>query len=191
MSVFIVTPFVPGRYSSFFASFSPGYGRGIMASEADTFRWRVHPFRERRGAAVLAVSAVLVAGGATFVAGGSLSWGLPAVVLLLVSLNRFFLPSRFEIDSEGAIARYPFKSYHVPWSQVKFAAGDDRIVLLQPEEMPLLLGRHGEEVWDRLQRYIPVGRWTRRIGPGRRWSAAPNDAQAARPAVTGVDDAHP
>ncbi len=49
-----------------------------------------------------------------------------AVVILVVALNRFFFPSRFQLDDDGITARYPLGRSRLEWSDVRrFVHGPD------------------------------------------------------------------
>jgi hypothetical protein len=81
--------------------------------------WTVHPVRERTSAALGAGVVILLLCGAVWDFTDSLYWALFAIVVLLLQLNRFFLPSHFRIDGEGCTAEYPFRvSEKCRWSEV-------------------------------------------------------------------------
>ncbi len=103
-----------------------------------TFCWDAHPARERAGRAVLGGIVILVL---AWLAGSlmqSLWWGFFAAVVLLVSLNRFFFPSRFTIDGEGITARYPLRRQRLPLGRAAAVRG--RRARRLPEH-PRLAGR--------------------------------------------------
>ena len=92
--------------------------RDKTEEHVDCLSWRAHPARERPVAALLAVGVI----GATVLACAALAsivWGLLAAVVLVVSLNRFFWPSRFTIDQDGVMARYAFRRQTLHWSEVR------------------------------------------------------------------------
>ena len=79
------------------------------------YSWRAHPARtqvRRAGAAVLVIIAFAALLGA---ACGSVLVGVISAVVLVAALNRFFFPSRFEIDAEGITARYPLRTQRLAW----------------------------------------------------------------------------
>jgi len=45
--------------------------------------------------------------------------GVVAMLVLLVALNRFFFPSRFEIDDEGITAHYLLSSQRLEWAGLR------------------------------------------------------------------------
>lgn len=57
--------------------------------------------------------------------GGDAWWGATALLLLLVSQNRWFLPSVFRADDDGVEAGYPLRRRALRWR-------DARLVVLDP-----------------------------------------------------------
>jgi hypothetical protein len=92
-----------------------------MASRSVQFAltWTVHPARQSPGATVLTagvIVALAVAAGALM---ESVWWGVLSVVLLLISLHRFFLPNRFVLDECGASAGTVLQRHRIHWSDVR------------------------------------------------------------------------
>lgn len=81
--------------------------------------WRAHPLRQRPGAGLLAVGVIAMLGLATGVFAGHPAWGPVAAVVLVLTLNRFFFPSRFSIDAEGITAAYPMRKQRLSWRRVR------------------------------------------------------------------------
>ncbi len=52
-------------------------------------------------------------------------WGGGAVLLLVLSLSRFFFRSNFAIDDEGIWARYPLRKKYLRWGDVRRFAHDE------------------------------------------------------------------
>ncbi len=42
-----------------------------------------------------------------------------AILFLLITLNRFFLPSRYRMDEHGIAVRYPLRTRTLRWSEIK------------------------------------------------------------------------
>jgi hypothetical protein len=102
-----------------------------------------------------------------------MGWAILAVTLMLLSLNRFFLSSRFGIAPEGLIAQYPFRTYRVSWPEVLRWAADDRVAVVTlrstasgeshskrrpsraARRIQLLLGPKPDEVLACLAHYAP------------------------------------
>lgn len=87
-----------------------------MSAEADaTVIWTAWPLRERPLAAtwlLLATGALATLAG---VIGGDLLWGLLAAFLVLVWLNGFLLPTRFEATANGIAAAGPLFTRRLSW----------------------------------------------------------------------------
>ena len=87
--------------------------------------WRAHPVRQRPGRAVVAIALIAGLGVAAGLMGGGPWWGIAAAAVMLISLNRFFLPSRFVIDAEGITASYPLRRQRMKWVDLR-RFGSDR-----------------------------------------------------------------
>ncbi|MCH2136881.1 MAG: hypothetical protein MK101_09915 [Phycisphaerales bacterium] len=92
-------------------------------------QWTAHPLRQHRARGVLAIAVIIGCGlmvatsfktplTGLLVAGG-------AMAVLLLTLNRFFLPSRFAIDDEGISAAWPLKRQRLCWADLRRFAHDD------------------------------------------------------------------
>ena len=123
---------------------------------------------------MLAIAAVLVCG--LMVATsfqnpltGMLTGG-GAMVVLLLSLNRFFLPSSFAIDDEGITAVWPLKRQRMAWTALEGFAHDADggylskavrpsrwDVLLRGNGMHVLFGTHSASIVDRIRNHLPSG----------------------------------
>lgn len=137
------------------------------------FKWTAHPLRERPARAVLAVSVVLVCG--LMVATsfkipltGMLAGGA-AMVVLLLSLNRFFLPSNFAIDDDGITASWPFSKRSIRWSDLRRFAHDAEGGFLSTKSKPsrwdsilrangmhVCFGIRGEAVAEHIRLHMPM-----------------------------------
>jgi hypothetical protein len=85
---------------------------------AAAFSWRAHPARERPAAGALAVGVIVAASLLVGTSAGAW-WGVFSAAVLVLSLSRFLLASRFTIDDEGVTARYPFGRQRLAWQQVR------------------------------------------------------------------------
>ena len=90
-----------------------------MAGVKEEITWKAHPAREKVGWSVFTAAVILAVSLAVYVSFHSVGWSVLSIVLLVVSLNRFFFPSRFTIDPEGITARYPFRSLRLRWEHVR------------------------------------------------------------------------
>ncbi len=89
-----------------------------MNTKGATLEWRAHPARERIGAAVVASLAILAISGTVFLSSRSVPWSVVSTLLLLFSLNRFYFPSRFTIDSQRITATYLFRRQSCAWGKI-------------------------------------------------------------------------
>ena len=95
----------------------------------------------------------------------NLLWAALASLVLIVSLNRFFFPSRFTIDGNGVAANYLFGSRRFDWSEIRRFQHDRHGVYLSTRAtasrldayrgIQLLFGRSKDEVLRRVQSQLP------------------------------------
>jgi len=122
--------------------------------------WRAHPARHRPGAAGLAGLAVAAVALASAAMGG-VFWGLVALIVLPLSLSRFFFPSRFLIDSDGVTATYLLGTGRLAWPEIRRFCYDRHGLYLSTRSrrsrldayrgLHLLFGAHREEVLRRVR----------------------------------------
>lgn len=96
----------------------------------EVHRWRAHPARERLTATAGAVTLILMLGIGSSIVAGTMIAGLAAVLLLVLSLRRYFFPSEYEIDGDGVTARYALGSVRQAWPEVRRCVADDRGVFI-------------------------------------------------------------
>ncbi len=128
------------------------------------FTWKAHPARERRGPAVAAAGTILALGAAASLFMQSVGWGILAVCVLALALNRFFLPSRFTIDGEGITAQYPLRRQRFRWADLRRVASDAHGAYLGTRVrrswldayrgVHVLFGDQGETVMRHIRRHI-------------------------------------
>ncbi len=91
-----------------------------MANQTETIlSWTAHPARQRPEQASLAIGLIVVFSIAVLLSTGSVAWACFSAGLLVLTLNRFFLPSRYVIDGESITARYPLRSMTMRWSELR------------------------------------------------------------------------
>ena len=133
-----------------------------MDSTKEIFSWRVHPFRERFRAACFAVSVLAAIAWLAAELMQSLWWAVIAFLFLAISLNRFFLPSEFQIDDEGVTVRSFFKISRLRWLQIRRFLHDKHGGFLSTRSkasffdsfrgIHLLFGENREAVVDHIRR---------------------------------------
>lgn len=91
--------------------------------ESGTLEWTAHPLREQPLRAVVTSVVILACGWMVSLAvpnvlGGVLA-GAGAMLFLFFMLNRFYLPSRYRIDSNGIAVRYPIGTRSIRWQELQ------------------------------------------------------------------------
>ena len=89
------------------------------ARGTETISWRVHPARQRIGAALAAGTVILALSSLAAVTMQSPWWGIFSVVFLFVALDRFFLPSEFSIDGDGVVAHCGLSRRACRWRDIR------------------------------------------------------------------------
>lgn len=88
----------------------------------DPFRWVAWPAAERKGRTTLLVLVVVVIGVLVGTIAGDWAWGATAGFILVVTLNRWFLPTVFEIKRDRIEVGYPLIRRAMPWNEVRLLA---------------------------------------------------------------------
>ena len=117
-------------------------GPGRAAADAGggvALSWTVQPWRRNRALGVAVAFLILAVTFAVRVAFGSIGWSLLALVLLSLSVARFYLPTRYVLSAQGARMEGPFGTVEREWSAFRsWFAGTDG-VLLSPLTKPTRL----------------------------------------------------
>ncbi|MFH1144612.1 MAG: hypothetical protein V1774_08730 [Candidatus Eisenbacteria bacterium] len=94
--------------------------------------WRVHPAAERSGMTLLV--GLLILGVSLLVAAWmrAVYWGVFALGVLFLSLESYFLPTRFALGDDGVGVSKPFSRLERPWSAFRSAWFDPLGVTLSP-----------------------------------------------------------
>ena len=131
------------------------------AHPAVEFSWRAHPAVERVGPAVLGGVGVLGLAGSVYAFSGSPAWGVFALLVLTMALNRFYFPSRYDIDREGISARSLLGTKRLRWEEVQRFVTDRHGGYLSPRRarswldpwrgMHLLFGGQREAAVQRIR----------------------------------------
>jgi hypothetical protein len=103
-----------------------------VTGEPESFRWRVHPAAERRGVALLVLVLLILLSALAGVWMRGLYWGIFAFLVLFLSLESFYLPTRYELTSEGVSVRKAFSRVERPWSAFRTAWSDALGITLSP-----------------------------------------------------------
>ena len=90
-----------------------------ISANAEPLTWKVHPFKDRPLAGVMALALVTGFAWMTTVWMESLFWGVIAVVLLLVPSRSFFLPNEYRVDDQGVSALQGMGKKFLPWNRIR------------------------------------------------------------------------
>ncbi len=103
-----------------------------MGADQDRLAWKVHPAAERPVVGAIVVVAVVVLSILTALWMDGPYWGVFAFVILFLSLEAFFLPSRFELSAEGVTVHKAFSNVTRPWDHFRRIVFDAVGVTLSP-----------------------------------------------------------
>ena len=81
--------------------------------------WTAWPAIESPARTFILVLAMAVLAVLAGVLGGDVLWGLTAVVLLSIGLNRWFLPTTYEVDDQMIVAGYPLRKRAIRWQNAR------------------------------------------------------------------------
>jgi len=123
------------------------------------FTWQAHPAAERTGRALLGGVIVLAIAAAIWVSFQSVGWSVLAVVVLVLSVNRFYFSSRFDIDAEGITARFPLGTRRCLWTDVRRFVTDTNggFLATRRRGMHVLFGRERSAVVQHIQAHLTEG----------------------------------
>lgn len=85
-------------------------------NEGKSLQWRVFPFVEYPVRSIVAVLIIFIGGVLVHNISGYWYLGLGAVLLLVASLYKHFLPTDYYLDDEGAETRILFSKRRRPWN---------------------------------------------------------------------------
>lgn len=137
--------------------------RTTDALSGSRLTWEAHPARDHVLRAIAGLLVIVIFSGLTAIIMGSSAWGVLAAVILVGVVNRFYFPSRFEIDDEGITAHYPLRRRRVPWSAIRRFGHDDEGGYLSRRAvasrfdfggLPVHFGREGRAAIDRIRAYV-------------------------------------
>ena len=121
--------------------------------------WTTHPLTERPAAAVAALIAVAALATASGMFGGDWLWGLSALLILGVSLNRFFLPTHGQIHADRLHLDLPLRRVDVSWTDVTAFRVQGRNAWLWTgghRPLHLMLPRDPERIANAIRARLPA-----------------------------------
>ena len=87
-----------------------------MIEPVEAHCWVAWPAAERKGRTTVLVVVILVLAAMVSFVGGDWVWGLTGAVLLVLALNRWFLPSTFRVSAERLEVGYPLMLREESWA---------------------------------------------------------------------------
>jgi hypothetical protein len=144
--------------------------------EAPPLVWVSHPLLRRRLLGTIVGLCILVAALGLGAWTRSLFWGVFAAGVLFLSLETFFLPSRYEADATELVVRKAFSTGRIPWASCRRIYEDPhgltlspyrRRAFLEPYRATRLLFDGGEAaaIRETVRTRCPQVEW---LGPGKR-----------------------
>jgi hypothetical protein len=134
-----------------------------LTTATDVFVWKSHPLRERPQKAIAGVAIVLALVFTVGLAFGP-AWAFISLLFLFVSLNRFWFPTTYAIDSQGITAHYPTRKRRMRWEDLRRFVYDANGGFISTRSQPsrldpysgmhLLFGEHREEVIARIHGHL-------------------------------------
>jgi hypothetical protein len=97
----------------------------LEPSSNGALEWSAHPARQRPLAALTALVVCSAFAAIVWVSFGA-GWSVLSIVVLVLSLHRFFFSSRFVIDAQGVSATYLLRRQRLRWSDVRRFVSDER-----------------------------------------------------------------
>lgn len=105
-------------------------------------RWTSHPAKRRPQDVFLLGGVVMLSAWAVLVTLGSPLLAGLAVVILLVSVAPFWLPTHYQIDDEGVEARRLWTTRRRSWADLRRAQIGPGAALVSPFARPTWMDRH-------------------------------------------------
>ncbi len=130
---------------------------------ANEFKWVSHPVKESVKLNIVAFIGILI-----MFAGGFIWLGIPglglAIIIILLTLLPYFLPTEYIINEEGIRVKYLFQDKTYKWSHFKSYYKDNKGILLSPFSSPTRLenyrglyvryGKYRDRVTEEIEKYM-------------------------------------
>lgn len=111
-------------------------------TDSTLYSWQVHPARERGGTALLTAGFIALVAWLVIELMEQPAWGVFAVIVLGAGCNRFFLPTKYQLDEEGISARYPLRTVRYEWTELRRFLYDSTGGFLSPRVRRSLLDEY-------------------------------------------------
>ncbi|KPK99486.1 MAG: hypothetical protein AMJ91_07580 [candidate division Zixibacteria bacterium SM23_73_3] len=105
-------------------------------SEKAVLKWSSHPVRKKTFVSILVITFLFVIWLVVYLTTFSLFLTALSVVIMLVSLSSFFLPTHYELDQEKVKIRFFLTKREREWSAFRSFYVDKNGVLLSPFAKP-------------------------------------------------------
>ncbi|MEE8399290.1 MAG: hypothetical protein V3S89_09815 [Desulfobacterales bacterium] len=102
----------------------------------DLFLWQAHPARRKQTETVIAIVVISAMAILVYRLSHTLLGSIFSALVLIMALQRFFFPSRFEIDSKGITAHYFMGKKHFDWQYVRRFTHDENGGYLSTRSTP-------------------------------------------------------
>jgi len=104
-----------------------------MAAELE---WTVHPMKRRLWVTILVTIFIFVVTAVVFYTTESRWFAILALVVMMLSLAKFYFPTVYRMTDEGVFVRTTTQKLHKPWSQFRSCYPDKNGILLSPFPLP-------------------------------------------------------
>lgn len=128
------------------------------------FLWKAYPALERKFAFISTTLVIIAISILLYISFQSLFWSVFSVVILIISLNRFYFPSVYTIDSKEIIAKYFFRKQRYLWKNIRrfnytkyggYLSGRKQPSRLDAfRGMHILFGSHRDDIISKIQTYL-------------------------------------
>ena len=89
---------------------------GTASSKAG---WTAWPAAESPGRTSVLLVAIMALAGLCGMIGGDFLWAVTGAALMMLGLNRWFLPTTFEVDGDGILVGDPLRRRTVAWKDAR------------------------------------------------------------------------
>ncbi len=103
---------------------------------ANELEWTVHPMKRHRWVTILVTIFIFVVSAVVLYTTESRWFAVFAMVVMMLSLAKFYFPTHYKLDDEGVFIRTTTQKLHKPWSQYRSCYADKNGVLLSPFAEP-------------------------------------------------------
>ncbi len=103
-----------------------------MRLSGETLDWKVHPFRERRNLGIGILIGIVLFSALAGLWGRAWFWSVFCFIVLFLSLESFFFPTRFILEEEKLVVVRRFSRSERPWKIFRRCRVDGQGVTLSP-----------------------------------------------------------